>query len=56
MRVRGEIDEALRSLSASVVGWITSPIHGADGNVEFLVHARAPEAARMSDPTPQAHP
>ncbi len=56
LRVRGEIDEALRSLSASVVGWITSPIQGADGNVEFLVHARAPEAPSMSDPTPQARP
>jgi 23S rRNA (cytidine1920-2'-O)/16S rRNA (cytidine1409-2'-O)-methyltransferase len=44
-RVCGEIEEALRSLSATVVGWITSPIHGADGNTEFLVHARAPEGS-----------
>jgi 23S rRNA (cytidine1920-2'-O)/16S rRNA (cytidine1409-2'-O)-methyltransferase len=44
-RVRSEIDESLRSLSASVVGWITSPIQGADGNIEFLVHARAPEGS-----------
>jgi 23S rRNA (cytidine1920-2'-O)/16S rRNA (cytidine1409-2'-O)-methyltransferase len=44
-RVRGEIEEALRSLNAVVVGWTTSPIHGADGNIEFLVHARAPEGS-----------
>ena len=42
-RVRATIDEALRSLGADVMGWIESPIHGADGNKEFLVHARAPE-------------
>jgi len=41
-RVRGAIDEALRNLHADVRGWITSPLRGADGNVEFLVHARAP--------------
>ncbi len=45
-RVRGSIDEALRNLQADVRGWITSPLRGADGNVEFLVHARAP-----GDPT-----
>jgi 23S rRNA (cytidine1920-2'-O)/16S rRNA (cytidine1409-2'-O)-methyltransferase len=44
-RVRDEIEEALRSLSTAVVGWITSPIQGADGNIEFLVHARVPEGA-----------
>jgi 23S rRNA (cytidine1920-2'-O)/16S rRNA (cytidine1409-2'-O)-methyltransferase len=27
---------------ATVVGWCRSPIQGAQGNVEFLVHARAP--------------
>ena len=41
-RVRGAIDDALRSLHADVLGWITSPLRGADGNVEFLVHARFP--------------
>ncbi len=41
-RVRQTIDDALRGLGADVLGWIESPIHGADGNKEFLVHARAP--------------
>ncbi len=41
-RVRDEIDEALRNAGCAVLGWTTSPITGADGNVEFLVHARAP--------------
>lgn len=41
-RVRRSIDDALRNLHADVLGWITSPLRGADGNVEFLVHARAP--------------
>jgi 23S rRNA (cytidine1920-2'-O)/16S rRNA (cytidine1409-2'-O)-methyltransferase len=40
-RVRDEIDAALRNLGAGVRGWIDSPIRGADGNKEFLVHARA---------------
>ena len=44
-RVRGAIDDALRSLHADVLGWITSPLRGADGNVEFLVHARFPGAS-----------
>lgn len=45
-RVRSTIEEALRSLGAGVQGWVTSPLRGADGNKEFLVHARAPEPAR----------
>ncbi len=38
-RVRVEIDEALRAAGCSVLGWTDSPITGADGNREFLVHA-----------------
>lgn len=38
-RVRGEIDEALTDAGCEVRGWTTSPITGADGNVEFLVMA-----------------
>ena len=41
--VRVMIDGALRDLGADVLGWMESPLHGADGNKEFLVHARAPE-------------
>jgi 23S rRNA (cytidine1920-2'-O)/16S rRNA (cytidine1409-2'-O)-methyltransferase len=41
-RVRDDIETELRSLGATVLGWVTSSLRGADGNVEFLVHARAP--------------
>jgi 23S rRNA (cytidine1920-2'-O)/16S rRNA (cytidine1409-2'-O)-methyltransferase len=43
-RVRATIDQTLRNLGADVLGWMESPVQGADGNKEFLVHARAPEA------------
>ncbi len=42
-RVRTEIAEALVAAGCEVVDWTTSPITGADGNREFLVHATAPE-------------
>jgi len=35
-RVVGEVNGFAESLGLSVAGRITSPIHGADGNVEFL--------------------
>ena len=38
-RVRGEIEEALVGAGCQVRGWTDSPIAGADGNREFLVHA-----------------
>jgi 23S rRNA (cytidine1920-2'-O)/16S rRNA (cytidine1409-2'-O)-methyltransferase len=38
-RVRSEIDAALRAAGCTVVGWMDSPIRGAEGNREFLVHA-----------------
>ncbi len=38
-RVRSEIDAALVAAGCSVHGWTESPITGADGNREFLVHA-----------------
>ncbi|BAN02801.1 TlyA family RNA methyltransferase [Ilumatobacter coccineus] len=41
-RVRGEIGDALADAGCTVVDWTTSPITGADGNVEFLVHATTP--------------
>jgi 23S rRNA (cytidine1920-2'-O)/16S rRNA (cytidine1409-2'-O)-methyltransferase len=43
-RVRSEIDEALVAAGCTVRGWTESPITGADGNHEFLVHATAPGA------------
>ena len=41
-RVRGEIDQGLIHAGCDVVGWTESPITGADGNREFLVHAITP--------------
>jgi len=41
-RVRNEVEAALRDAGCDVVAWTTSPITGADGNVEFLVHAVTP--------------
>ena len=41
-RVRDEIGDALQASGCTVLAWTTSPITGADGNVEFLVHARTP--------------
>lgn len=38
-RVRDEVATALTDVGCEVIGWTTSPITGADGNVEFLVHA-----------------
>jgi 23S rRNA (cytidine1920-2'-O)/16S rRNA (cytidine1409-2'-O)-methyltransferase len=35
-RVIGEVNAVAESLGLKVAGLITSPIHGADGNVEFL--------------------
>jgi 23S rRNA (cytidine1920-2'-O)/16S rRNA (cytidine1409-2'-O)-methyltransferase len=35
------IDQALRDKGCSVHGWMTSPITGGEGNVEFLVYAHA---------------
>ncbi|MEM9517075.1 MAG: TlyA family RNA methyltransferase [Actinomycetota bacterium] len=42
-RVRDEVNDALRAADCRVEAWVDSPITGADGNREFLVHARASE-------------
>ena len=42
-RVRDEIVAAFAEQRCDLVGWTDSPITGADGNREFLVHARAAE-------------
>ncbi|MEO6123862.1 MAG: TlyA family RNA methyltransferase [Ilumatobacteraceae bacterium] len=41
-RVRAEVAVCLGDSGCDVLAWIDSPITGADGNREFLVHARAP--------------
>lgn len=43
-RVRTEIEDALKAAGASIMGWMESPLRGADGNLELVVHARAPGA------------
>jgi 23S rRNA (cytidine1920-2'-O)/16S rRNA (cytidine1409-2'-O)-methyltransferase len=41
-RVQSEIDDVLRRHGATIMGWMESPLVGADGNVELFVHAQAP--------------
>jgi 23S rRNA (cytidine1920-2'-O)/16S rRNA (cytidine1409-2'-O)-methyltransferase len=53
-RVRSEVEAAVRSEGCEVAGWTESPITGAEGNREFLIHAvvptvRAPGATREVD-------
>jgi 23S rRNA (cytidine1920-2'-O)/16S rRNA (cytidine1409-2'-O)-methyltransferase len=43
--VQQRIDDALRAAGATIMGWMESPLRGADGNVELFVHARAPMEA-----------
>jgi 23S rRNA (cytidine1920-2'-O)/16S rRNA (cytidine1409-2'-O)-methyltransferase len=40
------VDGALRGLGAAIMGAMVSPLRGADGNVEFLLHALAPGHGR----------
>lgn len=47
-RVRAEIDAALAAAGCETRGWTRSPITGADGNVEFLVHAVTRDAGPSS--------
>jgi len=42
-RVRDEVATAFERVGCTVLGWVDSPITGADGNREFLVHLRTPE-------------
>jgi 23S rRNA (cytidine1920-2'-O)/16S rRNA (cytidine1409-2'-O)-methyltransferase len=44
-RVLDEVLIALRATGAAIMGAMVSPLTGTDGNVEFLVHARATTAA-----------
>ncbi len=40
-RVLEEVSTALSAAGATIMGAMASPLTGADGNVEFLLHARA---------------
>jgi 23S rRNA (cytidine1920-2'-O)/16S rRNA (cytidine1409-2'-O)-methyltransferase len=39
-RVLDEVIGTYTGLGAAIMGWMVSPLTGADGNVEYLVHAR----------------
>lgn len=41
-RVRVEVEQALVTAGCAIIDWTDSPISGADGNREFLVHACTP--------------
>jgi 23S rRNA (cytidine1920-2'-O)/16S rRNA (cytidine1409-2'-O)-methyltransferase len=49
-RVKGEVGAALGAAGATIMGWMESPLRGADGNKELFVHARAPLTA-VEDPS-----
>lgn len=48
-RVRDEVTASLRRSACEIQGWTESPIKGADGNVEFLVHAVTPSGRLKPD-------
>ena len=48
-RVLAEVVGALDGAGAAIMGAMASPLTGADGNVEFLVHARTAAAASSPD-------
>lgn len=50
-RVLEEVAAALGQHGAAIMGAMASPLTGADGNVEFLLHARAVPGSPPSDPT-----
>jgi 23S rRNA (cytidine1920-2'-O)/16S rRNA (cytidine1409-2'-O)-methyltransferase len=39
-RVLDEVIAALAALGAAIMGTMVSPLTGADGNIEYFVHAR----------------
>lgn len=46
-RALGEVSEALLRRGAAIMGAMASPITGAGGNVEFLLHARKQDVGRL---------
>ena len=44
-QVLADTRDALGHHGAAIMGAMVSPLHGADGNVEFLLHVRAPDPA-----------
>jgi 23S rRNA (cytidine1920-2'-O)/16S rRNA (cytidine1409-2'-O)-methyltransferase len=50
-RVLDEVHAAYRAVGAVMMEGMASPLRGADGNVEFLVHARTATDAETAEPT-----
>jgi 23S rRNA (cytidine1920-2'-O)/16S rRNA (cytidine1409-2'-O)-methyltransferase len=53
-QVRTEISAALRAAGTTIMGWMDSPLRGADGNLELLVHARVGGAPPAGSGQPDA--
>ena len=51
-RVLDEVAGTLDEVGAAIIGAMASPLTGADGNVEFLLHARCGPAAPPGPPGP----
>ncbi len=51
-RVLDDVSAALRARGAAIMDGMVSPLPGADGNVEFLLHAVAPTTATSTGRTP----
>ena len=51
-RVLEEVGVALRGRGAAIMGLMVSPLRGAEGNVEFLIHARSPGGSGMTPEPP----
>ena len=49
-RVLEDVVRATEALGAAIMGAMVSPITGADGNVEFLLHARTGAGAPSTPP------
>ena len=49
-RVLGEVASAVEARGGAIMGAMVSPITGADGNVEFLLHARTAPSAATAPP------
>jgi 23S rRNA (cytidine1920-2'-O)/16S rRNA (cytidine1409-2'-O)-methyltransferase len=49
-RVLDEVAGAVRALGGAIMGVMVSPIRGAEGNVEFLLHARLAPAVGTAAP------
>jgi hypothetical protein len=44
-----EVIDACREAGATIMGLMVSPVRGASGNVEFLLHARSPSAGEPAE-------